>query len=466
MIGKTGAGKSTLINIILEEKKSLEGGNGFSTTSKNILVYTKNNLALRFYDVKGIENEETLKNYVKILRDFNGNNNPSNDCINAIFYCKPYGDSTTVDDNDKRIFAELIKFEIPILFLFTKTQYDTRQKVDPETEEYRQYERDTKINAIKEEIRNQFELINKKSESENYIKNYIHYYFINLVENKSLNVPAFGIDEVFAFFKNSVSEKEWQELKLNCHYKNEERCLELCNKNPYLKKFTNFDKINERNKTEASRYLNKLKVTTFFTGIIPFVDMLSETRYRSSFKNKLKNLYGYDINEIEKQNKNKDQINYLKETLIEQASKSIGKDKFMDLKSEIKINKKVVNKKVKKKIYINSVVNNINDEINNKCNKIKTYIINTGKRIVDVGVPIAEHEGVKALKSVSIAFLPITMFISGCWSVYSINKDCNKYLEIFDETFQKMKMKVLEHYIDAFIEVINGLNNLGKRLVK
>ena len=56
-----------------------------------------------------------------------------------------------------------------------------------------------------------------------------------------------------------------------------------------------------------------------------------------------------------------------------------------------------------------------------------------------MGVPIAEHEGVKALKSVSIAFLPITMFISGCWSVYSINKDCNKYLEIFDETFQKMK---------------------------
>ena len=83
-----------------------------------------------------------------------------------------------------------------------------------------------------------------------------------------------------------------------------------------------------------------------------------------------------------------------------------------------------------------------------------------------MGVPIAEHEGVKALKSVSITFLPITMFFSGCWSVYSINKDCNKYLEIFDETFQKMKMKVLEHYIDAFIEVINGLNNLGKRLVK
>ena len=149
MIGKTGAGKSTLINIILEEKKSLEGGNGFSTTSKNILVYTKNDLALRFYDVKGIENEETLKNYVKILQDFNGNNNPSNDSINAIFYCKPYNDSTTVDENDKKIIAELIKFEIPILFLFTKTPYDKRQRVDPETEEHRDLQEILKLLQLK-----------------------------------------------------------------------------------------------------------------------------------------------------------------------------------------------------------------------------------------------------------------------------------------------------------------------------
>ena len=466
MIGKTGAGKSTLINIILEEKKSLEGGNGFSTTSKNILVYTKNDLALRFYDVKGIENEETLKNYVKILQDFNGKNNPSNDSINAIFYCKPYNDSTTVDENDKRIIAELIKFEIPILFLFTKTPYDKRKRVDDETEEHREFARDTKITAIKEEIRNQFELINKKSESENYIKNYIHYYFINLVEDKSLNVPAYGIDEVFSFFKKSVSEHEWQELKQNCYNKNEEKCLELCQKNPYLKKFLNFNDINERNKAIALTYLNKLKYASFFSGTIPFVDMLSETRYRLLFKNKLKNLYGYDINEIEKQNQNNNHIDILKDKLIEDASMIIKKDSITDIKSGNQINKSAVDKKLQKKIYINSVENNINIDIQNKCNKLTTYVVNSGKRIIDIGIPIAEYVGVNALKSVSIVFLPITMVASGFWSFHSIEKDCKKYLDIFDEAFQKMKFKVLEHYIDAFIGVINGLDDLGKRLVK
>jgi predicted GTPase len=62
LIGNTGAWKSKLINLILE------GGNGFSTTSKNILVYKKANLALRFYDVKGLEDENKLKNYVKIIK--------------------------------------------------------------------------------------------------------------------------------------------------------------------------------------------------------------------------------------------------------------------------------------------------------------------------------------------------------------------------------------------------------------
>ncbi len=44
------------------KKKSFEGGIGNSTTSKDIQVYKKSGIPLRFYDVKGIENEQTVKN--------------------------------------------------------------------------------------------------------------------------------------------------------------------------------------------------------------------------------------------------------------------------------------------------------------------------------------------------------------------------------------------------------------------
>ena len=53
--------------------KSLEGGNGFSTTSKNIIVYKKRGFPIRFYNVKGIENKKTVENYFKILTDLNDN---------------------------------------------------------------------------------------------------------------------------------------------------------------------------------------------------------------------------------------------------------------------------------------------------------------------------------------------------------------------------------------------------------
>jgi len=41
LLGRTGVGKSTLINLLLDEKKSFEGGIGTSTTSKDIQVYKK-----------------------------------------------------------------------------------------------------------------------------------------------------------------------------------------------------------------------------------------------------------------------------------------------------------------------------------------------------------------------------------------------------------------------------------------
>lgn len=66
-LGQSGVGKSTLINLILEEKKSLEGGTGNATTSKNFLVYKKSGVPIRLLDAKGIEKQETVDNYDKIL---------------------------------------------------------------------------------------------------------------------------------------------------------------------------------------------------------------------------------------------------------------------------------------------------------------------------------------------------------------------------------------------------------------
>ena len=214
-LGRTGSGKSTLINLLLGEKKSIEGGTGFSTTSKNIIVYKKTGVPIRLYDVKGIENEKTVNNYVKILTDFNINKSNSNDAINAIFYCIEYKNGTIIEEMEFKLFEKLITFNIQIIFMITKTPYDINEKnINKKAKASRKMERDTIKNAIKNLIKSAFKDIEK--EGEEFIKNYIKFYFVNLIPNYSLNVPAFGIDKILSFFSESVSTEDWDDLEKYC----------------------------------------------------------------------------------------------------------------------------------------------------------------------------------------------------------------------------------------------------------
>ena len=298
LLGRTGAGKSTLINLLLAEKKSLEGGTGFSTTSKNIIVYKKTGIPIRLYDVKGIENEETLENYANILTDFNLNNTYSMDAINAIFYCIEYKNGTIIEQMEYKLFQKLIKFDIQIIFIITKTPYDLNKKHKNKIETARRNERETIINAIKDLIMLAFK--DKKEEGQNYIDNYVKFFFVNLVRNYSLDVPVFGIDKVLAFFSETVPNENWEILEKYCFQRDEKKCKEYCLKNPFLRYYSEFEKINTRNKAEAKDYLKGLKAGAFFTGMIPGLDIGMEYFYKNKFKCKLKALYGFDYDQAKK----------------------------------------------------------------------------------------------------------------------------------------------------------------------
>ena len=121
-LGRSGVGKSSLINYILDEKKSLEVGTGFSTTSKNIIIYQKQNIPLSIYDIKGIESEESIQNQINILS--NDKEYPKN----AIFYCLEYSGGTVILDMEKKLFEKLVELEIPIIFVITKCIFNPYEK--------------------------------------------------------------------------------------------------------------------------------------------------------------------------------------------------------------------------------------------------------------------------------------------------------------------------------------------------
>lgn len=230
LLGRTGTGKSTLLNLLLEEMKSLEGGNGFSTTSKNIIVYKKKGFPFRFYDVKGIENEKTAENHFKLMTQFNVNNYISYDSINVIFYCIEYKDTWTIfEEIEFKVFEKLIKFEKPIIFIITKTPYDPNIiSKNNKLEINRENERNIIINAIKDLIKYSFNNIKKENESQKlekeipnteddeqkFIDKYIKIFFVNLVRmKKEVPVPVFGIDKVLSSLSELVLKNKWDDLE-------------------------------------------------------------------------------------------------------------------------------------------------------------------------------------------------------------------------------------------------------------
>ena len=277
LLGKTGAGKSTLINIMLDEKKSIEGGTRLPSTSKNFIIYQKDNIPLRFYDVRGIEDDQTLINQIDIL---------SNKPKNVILYLIEYTNNI-IDNNNNKLFEKLVKFKIPILFVITKCPFNP---YDSGEYERKKYDFDSIKYAIESSIEEIFRQENKKEDPKIFIKNYVKIYYIN-------KDPLFGFDKLFAFFTEAVSKKDWDELKESCLKNDSKNCKKLCENNFYLKLYGDLDSIRDRNKKEAENYLKTLQVSAIFTGWIPIGDMAFESYYQKKFISKIKTLYGIDYDD-------------------------------------------------------------------------------------------------------------------------------------------------------------------------
>ena len=343
LIGRTGVGKSTLINIILEEKKSLVGGTRVSTTTKDIIVYRKWNAPIKFYDVRGIEDEKSVENYIEILTELNGKLNKNYDCINVIFYCMDYSSETLIYENEKRIFEKLIDFDIPIFFIINKTLPTPKKKNKKINFENKKKETEKVIhNYIKNAFKNNEEL------SEKFINDYIKIFFINLIDDPIReNNPAFGINEVLSSFKELVPNENWEKLEKSCYNKNLKEYEEYCKKNIFLKNYFDFEIIKKKNKEIAENYLFKLETGAFFTGILPGADIGMEYYYRNLFKDKLKSIYGFDYEEAERESISLNNSLIINDDENSSLSEKKGEKKIEKKEEEIdnEIDKKVGNVK-------------------------------------------------------------------------------------------------------------------------
>ncbi len=116
VLGRPGTGKSTLINILSNQKRSLEG-RGESVTKKMIKYIIKDyNISL--YDTPGFELDKDINEIIKFINNVQKHLIQRKNQVNMAFYLITEG-ARDFYDNEKKILKILMENNIPIFFLLT-----------------------------------------------------------------------------------------------------------------------------------------------------------------------------------------------------------------------------------------------------------------------------------------------------------------------------------------------------------
>lgn len=115
--GKTGVGKSTLINNIFREKLA-DTGIGKPVT-KHLRKISKQNIPLVLYDTRGLELEQSIQKQVKQeIFDLIKQNNNSAEAIHVVYYCIQ-ASSSRIEEMELELIKDISE-KIPVILVLTQ----------------------------------------------------------------------------------------------------------------------------------------------------------------------------------------------------------------------------------------------------------------------------------------------------------------------------------------------------------
>ena len=232
VIGKSGGGKSTLINLLLNEKKA-RVGIGFSGQSNTKLFnkYIHHKYPITFIDTPGLEREYDFYRviyYINQTLKFWGNLNLNGDGknkIHAILYVINGSESRYFDSNEIELIKSIQQIKIQIFFVCTKS-------LEPiKASDYKEF---IKVNLIQ----------NFGKEGKEPLINFI--YPCQLVDEKDGKFTKFGIKEllngIYDFFEKE--KKNLESIKSNNNNQNLDNpiffsSLTYCNNNYNFEEYLN-----------------------------------------------------------------------------------------------------------------------------------------------------------------------------------------------------------------------------------
>ncbi len=246
IIGKPGVGKSSLINVLLNDKRAMEGV-GNNVTSK-ITKYIMDSAPIAFYDTPGFSGEEEVKLTKEVIKKKIQELYEYKDNIHGIFYVLNHNLVRTIDDTEIDFLKFLNNCNVPIFFLLNFSQKKSNKK------------KEIYFQSLLNEINQNF------NKSEDII------FKINLKNDYEGNI-IFGLDNLFIKLYEYYSKYK---INIQCVDKFDEKVFDNLQNSIFFLNIKRISDITINCKKKCQKYIvgsSVLGSTIPFITYIPFIDL-------------------------------------------------------------------------------------------------------------------------------------------------------------------------------------------------
>ena len=271
-VGRFGQGKSTGVNVILDEYKAKESSQG-SAQTKYLTFYQATKAPIRILDIPGFDSDQNVKNAIEQLRFCSEEINKLEDYIHFFLYFISQKDIRTFSQYESPIIEEIIKYnDSKIIYVITHSEKD-----EDEEEEF--------INKINQGL---YGLKDISEDKKKLVKQMMtaskdNVVFVNFYKEKKNE--EFGKRELFSkIYDFFIESKFYKEASRNLSPKEIEKQAAIL-------------------KERANSVLTWYKVEGTLIGAIPIIDrFIHKYLIKKEIVKKVGGIFGININFINEQN--------------------------------------------------------------------------------------------------------------------------------------------------------------------
>lgn len=292
-IGRFGQGKSTGVNVLLNEYKAKESSKGSSQT-KQLTYYQVSNQPIRVLDIPGFEDPETVKAAVEKFKQCGDKINKIKDNLHIILYFMNYHENRTFQILELPILEELCNHpKSKVIYVITHS--------DPDMEEIDKEEKIRNINVglqnlTKEKDTTIQNAVKKGGMLEATVKNVV---FVNFHRDNKTKFEKFGISKLFRTIYDYFILSE-----------------DYINSNKFLGK-EQIEANAQRLRAQAEQILKAHKIGGAVVGIIPGIDwLLQKFVIKKDAAKKVGQIYGIDVSFVDDKGKKISNLNKYKPEFI------------------------------------------------------------------------------------------------------------------------------------------------------